>query len=1479
MIRRLVRKIIKLFVYLLLCSFFLTLIIQIPWVQTRVVQWVASSLSDRLGSPVSVARVSIKYLSKIDLDQVFVADYQKDTLFYAAHLYVGLPYYIYNFQSVHANKIELDRMVFNLKTYAGQSKSNLDVFLDLFQSKEKKDPILITASSLILNDCVFHYENRNDTSLYSQLVFYKINANLGNLSIKNNVFDVLANQLSFVNNRNNQVRESHFRCLVDSSSVRLTDLSLKTQASELSLTYFTYYLADFKKIPAMDIEIQTSRISSTDFMPWVIDKKSSDTYDFNLEGLVAVRQDTMHFKSLSLFYGLESKLKWSGYVFIPSTTDIWEDLGFNIQVDKLVTNRNEFNQWMRFIQCFQDSVSKNKVEIPAYITSLGELSFAGKMQKNKTTALLEGGFKTDAGSLDVNVRSEGLTKDDLALTGKIKSKDFNFSKFVQNDSVFSSISSSIKFDLTLKKQLLSSKIQGNIDTLYVKGTPYHQISIDGRITERFFEGSIISKDDKMNFVFDGKLNYEKNKEQGDFTLKVNSLYLNPLGFPEKYDQALLSFDSKVHLIKNQQGNYQGGMDLKDVFLRDARQKSLMIKELNFIISPVQEDHFLLKLESDYFSSSYVGNMKFKENLDYLKVLWMNKMGHQDQKVKQVSPYFSFYFQAFQMKPFWNYFTDDFECSDKTVIHLQSNTINKGNHFIQMNIPYARLMKHNVHALTVQGQIDSLTLTGKALADQIHFHEIIDLYKTNIDFSQLAQSSKVLIDLNSQLSKDSLLNIELKALSYLSNKQYFHVDVDPVSKLILNDNIWNISSALDIQTDSVGLFIKQLFLSKDHQYVKARGRVNKTSEMDFEFHEFDLSLLPFFTSNKGFEISGFSSGRGALTIDHRGVIPVLDLRVKNLIINQQEVGSGELFLQYISSDKKVYVKSTFEHALTETFLKISGYYKVNVTEDALDLDIDVMPINLVQISRYFKGILSDVQGKGDVQLKLTGTFERPIIQGQMTIDSLRFKVDYLRTHYSLRNQTLEFTPDFIGLNNVVLYDEENNSARANLTLYHQNFKKLNYDILVSFNQKFKCLNTRAKDNDYFYGTAYIKNGFVNISGFEDVTNIEVEGTSAENTSLYIPMDAPAEITKSNFIVFRDKRSKDKKDKPKNLLMPGLNLDFKFLATPEAKIQVVFDEQAGDIIHAEGNGNLQMLINDIGRFQMYGDYVLDKGDYLFTYEKVINKKFQILPGSSISWSGDPYKAFLDINAVYRLRTSLNSLISTTTDSSSSNPMAGRRVPVDCKMHLTEDMMKPSISFDIELPTLSQTDPVQDVLKSVMNSEDSKRWQFFSLLVLNRFDMSNTGSFSNTVSSGATASPYELLSNQLSKFLSKSTDKVSLAVNYRPGDEVSAEEMQVGMSTQLFDDRLTLEGNLGVSNAQNSSSTISQNTSGVAGDVLLEYRLAKDGSTSVKAYNKTNNANILDANTSPYTQGVGISIKKEFNTLGELFRSLFKKRREEP
>ena len=281
-------------------------------------------------------------------------------------------------------------------------------------------------------------------------------------------------------------------------------------------------------------------------------------------------------------------------------------------------------------------------------------------------------------------------------------------------------------------------------------------------------------------------------------------------------------------------------------------------------------------------------------------------------------------------------------------------------------------------------------------------------------------------------------------------------------------------------------------------------------------------------------------------------------------------------------------------------------------------------------------------------------------------------------------------------------------------------------------------------------------------------------------------------------------------------------------------------------------------------MFGRYLIEEGDYLFTLKIVINKEFKIRTGSSIAWYGDPYQADIDISAMYQLRAPLFPIMIENQDR-----YRGRE-DINVVLELQNKLLTPDIRFDIELPQATATERNQ--LESVVSTTQQLNQQVFSLLILNRFLPSSqnegTGSGAGVQNFGA-ATTSDFVSTQISSWLSEISDQFDIGVNYRPGDQISNQEVALALSTQLFNERLAVSGSFGVTSATETQYT--QGQSGILGDFKVEYSLTEEGKIRLKVFNETNPYEVFSTATSLYTQGAGLVYQEDFDTLDEFFTQI--------
>jgi hypothetical protein len=390
---------------------------------------------------------------------------------------------------------------------------------------------------------------------------------------------------------------------------------------------------------------------------------------------------------------------------------------------------------------------------------------------------------------------------------------------------------------------------------------------------------------------------------------------------------------------------------------------------------------------------------------------------------------------------------------------------------------------------------------------------------------------------------------------------------------------------------------------------------------------------------------------------------------------------------------------------------------------------------------------------------------------------------------------------------------------------------------------------------FYGKAYAS-GIIGIKGPLEKMVVDVNVTTRPGTHLYLPLSTASEVSENNFITFINKVDSvktEKKTEEEITDLSSMQINMGIEMTPDATIEMIFDETVGDKMSAQGSGPIRMEINTLGDFNMFGEYTISKGSYLFTLQNLINKYFEVKPGSTLKWNGSPYDALLDLTAVYRIKkVPFYDLVL-------DDNFKETKIPVDCNLAMQGNLTSPTIKFDIDLKNADEK------IESQVNNltEDDLNKQVLSLLIINKFQPL-PGLSSDFISAGGVGvNTTELLSNQLSNWLSQISNDFDIGINYRPGSDISSKELEVALSTQLWNDRVSINGNVGVGNQ--STSAASSAGSSVVGDFDIEVKITKNGKFRVRAFTRANNNTVYEM--APYTHGAGIFYKEDFNTVSEL------------
>ncbi|MEL6922551.1 MAG: translocation/assembly module TamB domain-containing protein, partial [Bacteroidota bacterium] len=547
--------------------------------------------------------------------------------------------------------------------------------------------------------------------------------------------------------------------------------------------------------------------------------------------------------------------------------------------------------------------------------------------------------------------------------------------------------------------------------------------------------------------------------------------------------------------------------------------------------------------------------------------------------------------------------------------------------------------------------------------------------------------------------------------------------------------------------------------------------------------------------------------------------------------------------------------------------------------AYTISMDNYPLDIVE---YFIGhSVSNTVGTVEADVTLKGTPRKPVLRGDAMIRNGAITIDYLGTRYYINDQKAKINEYIFDASGSVITDSLGNEAYVTGGIIHDHFKNWGLDARV-FAPRFVALDTKKGDNELYYGYG-IGQGDVRFSGTFQQTNIDIEAITAKGTQLNIPIDYGSGSTNRGFVTFVDADGEEEETVVSQLR--GINLDMNLQVTDDAEVQLIFDEQQGDIIKGRGTGDLQLIVDRRGDLNMYGDYVISSGNYLFTFPQLfISKPFDVKQGGVIRWDGDPFDARINLEANYDgLSVSPYSFLSDLGLTFSDNEDLRNPTKVELTMFLDGALLKPNINFGLAFPALSgdARGLVEQRLEILKNNQNEINRQVFGLLVFGTFLPNGTGITSDQLLSPVVNTLSEMLSNQLSRLISEmvasSIDPsgVLSGVDLQTGFDIFSGndasesmrldgwEIQIKPKVYLFKDRIALAA--GLTTGQFDSDTY------IRPDILFEARLSQDSRWRLFVYHRA----VFNLNQQNNKTGGGIRYQRDFDTWRELFNRKPKKK----
>lgn len=690
-------------------------------------------------------------------------------------------------------------------------------------------------------------------------------------------------------------------------------------------------------------------------------------------------------------------------------------------------------------------------------------------------------------------------------------------------------------------------------------------------------------------------------------------------------------------------------------------------------------------------------------------------------------------------------------------------------------------------------------------------------------------------------------------------------------VVFGDSVWNIAES-NVRFSEKELSVNDFSMRKGDSYIYLNGDLSHKDgkNLTVDVNKISLQSLSVFVPGMSkFNLFGVLSGNCVVsdfyTDDNRHF--EFGLQLDDWGIGADTLGTLSVNSLWDIEGQQMILQGENRY---DREIPFSLYATYKPEPDSLNMELVLQTVKIDRLNDYFGDFVAGSSGGVSGEVMCVGTLNDPQIFGTIFMDSVQMTVNSLGTSFMI-NDKISIQGNRVNFNNFILYDA--NVQPATINGYYDLFDS-KFDLSCQ-TDRFTFMNTNASYNDSFYGRLCV-GGYAHADNLNDKINLAIDWYTAGSSNLYLPLvsDVSDEagiltfITPQEELVIVDETQ---------TIFDGVNLDANIEVDDKLQVQVIFDPSIGDILTCNGNGNLKFTIDKNSDIGMSGEYIVEKGDYLFTLGGIWSKHFLLDKGGSIVWNGTPYDATLNLTAKYNLRTSLYELYESA-GYESQNSDVKRKVPVQCKLTLTDRLTNPVIGLDIDFPTLDNQ--TKSYVRNLFATQDEINKQVFSLMVMNKFtapDYLASTSIANQAGAAGITTLTELVSSKLSGLISKFSNAFDLGVTYRMGDQITSDELELELSTQLFNDRMTISANGNVNMNNGATGVADAKSNQIAGDFDVDVKLNKQGTLHLKAYSHTDEK-ILYYSTETI-QGIGLSYQEQFDTFKELLRkyaSFFKRKK---
>lgn len=1254
----------------------------------------------------------------------------------------------------------------------------------------------------------------------------------------------------------------------NNNGVSLKNLDLKTPQTSLKDEVIVGY-ASVRSIQenlgemSVKANLKNSKIGFKDILLFAPTLENTSPFDTNPNAILSVNSiisgklNNISFPNLEVSGIGSTKINASGKIVgFPDMKKAY----FDLNIKNLESSSKDVAQFVP-----KGTIPSN-IQLPSKFNTKG--TFTGTMNNFATDLKLVSSF----GNAKIKATFDQRRKNQEKYNAQTELDNFDLGKLIKNDSIGKiSLKANVKGS-GLNPKTANATVDGTILKADFNDYVYTNLKLKGKINNGLFNVNANANDPNLTFNMISNGSFKGKYPSGKLKLNVDIADLRKLNLHAGALKLRGEIDAD---IQSADLDYLNGKVSANNFIIANEKEQFVLDSINVIATSTAEKNTLV-VKSQFMNADVTG----KYQLSKIATALQNSISkyyniNSNSKNNQVKD------QQFAFKidvkdnPILLKFIPELKSLSQIALSGRYNSVNDS---IIVNGSIPKLV---YGTNTISGAILKVDTKDNAL---IYSLVVDDIQNASFQLPFTNITGKVennIVDYSIQL-KD-LKNKERYLLvgTLKSENGNSDINLNPTN-LILNYEKWNLSEENLIRIGKNGIYANNFELNKDGNSIKIQSQSTQpNSPLAIDFKDFEIETLTNIAQKSNLQIGGKINGNAQLKDLMQSVKFTSDLTIDNFTFQKDTVGNLKVKVDnQIANTYNANVEITgFDNQVN-----LDGNYKTS--NSSFDLNLDIQKLNVKSIQGFSFGNITESTGFLNGDLKITGTTENPKIIGDLKFNEVGFKVKQLNAKFKSMNDNITFTENLISLDNFIIKDEKNNDLTINGTINSQNLANVGFNLKVDA-ANFKAINSKAKDNDLYYGELYLDNNLT-IKGTMESPVVEGDIKINKDTkfTVVLPQDDPSIADREGIVEFIDQ------DQPELITkvafdeelsqteIKGIFASVNIEIDKEAELSMIIDKSNGDFLKLKGEGQLNGGIDQSGKTTLTGRYELTEGSYEMSFN-LIKRKFDIKKGSYLLWTGEPTTADINITAIYKSETAPIDLVNDQLGelTPEERNTYKERIPFETQLKLNGELLKPVITFDIVLPD-GNNDVSADVitttqakLTQLRQQPDELNKQVFALLLLNRFIGENpfsSESGGTTASGLARDSASKILSQQLNNFAGDLISGVEInfdlqsTEDYTTGQKENKTDLNVGISKKLLNDRLkvTVGSSFGLEGTQQTN----QEANTIAGDVSLDYQITKDGRYKVRAYRVNKYQVALQGQV--VETGVAFILTIDYNKFRELF-----------